>query len=235
VIERQRLSQVLAELKFSMSDLVDPAKAKRLGQMVGVDALVVGTVSDLGNQVDLDARMIEVETNRMLLGAVVTISKDPTVEEMLKRGRQEAVATTPATSPGPAPAARLAPKAVATAEVEGIALELRECRVTGPRVVCAFSVTNSTQRTSDVGFSLQSETYLIDDLGNKITPTELRIGTLVLVGRGGLAAAGHQVPSGMPMRMSVTFNEVSSESRAINVMLGVEYRQAIFRNIPLLR
>lgn len=85
VIERQRLSQVLAELRFSMSDLVDPAKAKRLGQMAGVEAIVVGTVSDLGNQVDLDARMIEIETNRMLLGASVTISKDQVVAEMMTR------------------------------------------------------------------------------------------------------------------------------------------------------
>ena len=59
VVERQRLGQVLAELKFSMSDLVDPAKAKQLGRMAGVEAIVVGTVSDLGNQVDVDARVID--------------------------------------------------------------------------------------------------------------------------------------------------------------------------------
>jgi len=233
VIERQRLNQVLGELKFSMSDLVDPAKAKQLGRMVGVEAIIVGTVSDLGNQVDLDARMIEIETNRMILGATVTISKDPTVEEMLKRGRQETVATTPAMPPGSAPAGRPAPKAVATAEIEGIALELRECRVSGPRVVCAFTVTNNTQRIEEASFNTyESRTYLIDDLGNKITSAEIRIGTLVVrEGNSGL----HQVPPGMPMRMSATFKEVSSESRTINVMLGVAGQQAIFRNIPLLR
>lgn len=41
VIERQRLGQVLAELKFSMSDLVDPAKAKQLGRMAGVEAILI--------------------------------------------------------------------------------------------------------------------------------------------------------------------------------------------------
>lgn len=48
VVERRRLGQVLTELKFGMSDLVDPAKAKQLGRIVGVEALVVGSLSDLG-------------------------------------------------------------------------------------------------------------------------------------------------------------------------------------------
>ena len=86
VIERRRLGQVLGELRFSMSDLVDPNKAKRLGQMVGVEAIVVGSISELGNQVDLDARMIEIETGKMLPGATVTISKDQVVAELLQRG-----------------------------------------------------------------------------------------------------------------------------------------------------
>lgn len=113
VIERQRLGQVLAELKFSLSDLVDPAKAKRLGQMAGVEAIIVGTLSDLGSQVDLDARMIEIETNRMLLGATMTISKDHVVKEMLERGRQESVTVQPmpgtpsVTVPAPGPGGRM--------------------------------------------------------------------------------------------------------------------------------
>jgi curli biogenesis system outer membrane secretion channel CsgG len=87
VVERQRLGQVLQELRFSMTDLVDPAKAKELGRMVGVDAIVVGTVSDLGNQVDLDARIIEIDTSRMLLSASTTVSKDQVVSQLLERGR----------------------------------------------------------------------------------------------------------------------------------------------------
>lgn len=50
VIERRRLGQVLGELRFSMSDLVDPDKAKQLGKMLGVEAIAVGTLSDLGDE-----------------------------------------------------------------------------------------------------------------------------------------------------------------------------------------
>jgi TolB-like protein len=104
VIERRRFGQVLGELKFSMSDLVDPNKAKQLSRMLGVEAIVVGTVSDLGNHVDLDARMIEIEANRMLLGATTTISKDQVVKEMMEQGRETAApASTPGLQPGAQP------------------------------------------------------------------------------------------------------------------------------------
>jgi TolB-like protein len=94
VTERQRLTQVLRELKISMSALVDPEQAKKLQKMVGVDALVVGTITDLGKQVDVDARLIEIEANRMIWSASVTIDKDPTLERLQGTG-QERMAEAP--------------------------------------------------------------------------------------------------------------------------------------------
>ena len=88
VIERRRLGQVLVELRFGMSDLVDPAKAKQLGRLAGVEALVVGSLSDLGNTVEVDARIIEIETSNMLAAATTSISKDDTVKAMQERGRE---------------------------------------------------------------------------------------------------------------------------------------------------
>jgi curli biogenesis system outer membrane secretion channel CsgG len=44
VIERQRLDSVLKEQSLSTSGSFDPATAKQLGKLLGVDALFVGTV-----------------------------------------------------------------------------------------------------------------------------------------------------------------------------------------------
>jgi curli biogenesis system outer membrane secretion channel CsgG len=99
VVERQRLEQVLQELRFSMSDLVDPEKAKKLGNMVGVQAIVVGTISDLGNQVDVDARVIDIETSRTVFSATTTISKDQTVAQLMEQGRTAPVAAAVPGSP----------------------------------------------------------------------------------------------------------------------------------------
>jgi curli biogenesis system outer membrane secretion channel CsgG len=86
VTERQRLAQVLEEMKISMSDLVDPQEAKKLKKMVGVDAIVVGTITDLGKHVEVDARLIEIEANLMIWSANVAIDKDPTLSALLGSG-----------------------------------------------------------------------------------------------------------------------------------------------------
>lgn len=50
VIERQALDAVLAEQNFSNSQRADAATAARLGKLLGVDAIVVGTVTEFGTE-----------------------------------------------------------------------------------------------------------------------------------------------------------------------------------------
>ena len=46
VVERQRLDAVLREQSLAVSGSFDPATAKQLGKLLGVDALFVGTVAE---------------------------------------------------------------------------------------------------------------------------------------------------------------------------------------------
>lgn len=48
VIERQMLDSLLKEQNFSVSDRADPTTACKIGKMLSVDALVVGTVTQFG-------------------------------------------------------------------------------------------------------------------------------------------------------------------------------------------
>ena len=233
VIERQRLSQVLGELKFSMSDLVDPAKAKQLGRMVGVEAIIVGTVSDLGNQVDLDARMIEIETNRMLLGAVVTISKDPTVEEMLKRGRQEAVATpaTPGASPGPG----VTPPATGqVVSVEGFLFQPRGCRKTGGKLACTVAFVNmgNEERQLNVfGQHNRPDSQLIDNRGNQY-PVTVQIGS-----KSSEVWVQEKFVPQLPINVHFIAEQVSDAATHMSVVIGIpEFKKTpVVRDIPISR
>ncbi len=49
VIERAALNKVLAEQNFSNSERADPTTAARLGKVLGVDAIIVGTITQFGN------------------------------------------------------------------------------------------------------------------------------------------------------------------------------------------
>ncbi|MCU0611710.1 MAG: peptidoglycan-binding protein [Candidatus Eisenbacteria bacterium] len=66
VNERVQMDKVLKELKFGLTDLVDPATAARLGKQAGVDCLVMGSVSRAGATVDMDLRLVDTETGEVM-------------------------------------------------------------------------------------------------------------------------------------------------------------------------
>jgi len=66
LLERTRIEALLSELNLSTSGLVDAASAQRLGRILGVQALVLGSFSAVGEMVRIDARFAEVETGRVL-------------------------------------------------------------------------------------------------------------------------------------------------------------------------
>jgi curli biogenesis system outer membrane secretion channel CsgG len=48
VIERKALDTIMAEQNFSNSDRADPSSAARLGKLLGVDAIIIGSVTQFG-------------------------------------------------------------------------------------------------------------------------------------------------------------------------------------------
>src|ERR1700732_4097041 len=48
VIERKALDKILAEQNFSNSDRADPATAAKIGQILGVDAIIMGSITKFG-------------------------------------------------------------------------------------------------------------------------------------------------------------------------------------------
>jgi curli biogenesis system outer membrane secretion channel CsgG len=50
VIERKALDKILAEQNFSNSDRANPASAAKLGKLLGVDAIIVGSITEFGNE-----------------------------------------------------------------------------------------------------------------------------------------------------------------------------------------
>ena len=50
VIERKQLDKILTEQNFSNSDRANPASAAKLGKVLGVDAIIVGSITEFGNE-----------------------------------------------------------------------------------------------------------------------------------------------------------------------------------------
>jgi TolB-like protein len=231
VIERRRLGQVLAELKFSMSDLVDPNKAKQLGRMLGVEALVVGSVSDLGNVVDVDARIIEIETNRMMPGALTTISKDQVVDNLIKGGRSAGGKQDPGVAvvtetppPVPLKGFRYSHKF--------FTMELTNVEVVGDEVKLTLVYTNRTDSRHQ-GNTWQTDinkTYLIDNLGNRYKYT------------GDSFNRSRSFPAQIAEQIWITFGQLRPGASTVNLVLDwltytdpQAHVDVVIRGIPLRR
>jgi curli biogenesis system outer membrane secretion channel CsgG len=50
VIERKALDKILAEQNFSNSDRANPASAAKIGKILGLDAIIVGSITEFGNE-----------------------------------------------------------------------------------------------------------------------------------------------------------------------------------------
>jgi len=66
IVERRLLKKIIDEQKIGASGLVDRDSTARLGRVLGVQTVVSGTVIKLDNSVEINARLLNVETGTIL-------------------------------------------------------------------------------------------------------------------------------------------------------------------------
>lgn len=66
VIERAQLNKVLEETKLSLLGLTDAGNATKVGQMLGADLVIVGSVSETGDMISVSVRAVRVETGEAM-------------------------------------------------------------------------------------------------------------------------------------------------------------------------
>lgn len=89
VIERNLLNKVIEEQKLTLTQLIDPSSVQKLGRILGVDAIVSGTITDLGEKLKVNARIIGTETGDVFAVASTGISKDETVMNLMRMGDEK--------------------------------------------------------------------------------------------------------------------------------------------------
>jgi TolB-like protein/Flp pilus assembly protein TadD len=72
LVERQQLNKAMDEINLGMTDLVaDPAAAPKIGKMVGAGVVLLGSYQVAGDNVRIDARMVDVQSGAILMGETV--------------------------------------------------------------------------------------------------------------------------------------------------------------------
>jgi TolB-like protein len=66
LFERSQLEKILEEQKLGMAGVLDASTAAEIGKGIGVDAIVLGTVTRAGGNIAIDARLIDTETAEII-------------------------------------------------------------------------------------------------------------------------------------------------------------------------
>jgi tetratricopeptide (TPR) repeat protein len=66
VIDRVNVDKVLGEVQLGQSGVLDENKAKKAGKALGADIIVVGNYVKSGNRIRINAKLVEVESHKIL-------------------------------------------------------------------------------------------------------------------------------------------------------------------------
>jgi TolB-like protein len=62
LVERSAIEQVLAEQRFSVSDIANPETAIQLGDLLSADKIIVGDIGKVGQTYSITVRLIDAQT-----------------------------------------------------------------------------------------------------------------------------------------------------------------------------
>jgi len=85
VVERGLLKKILNEQKLGMSGILDEATATKLGKLLGVKIIISGSVLKFQNILEINARIIDVETASIIAAENVESSASVRLQDLVVR------------------------------------------------------------------------------------------------------------------------------------------------------
>lgn len=101
VVDRTHLKSILVEHKLSSTGIIDPQTARKLGQIIGVDALITGTITPFGDSIRISVKVLDTATAKVVSASTANIAKTKAIEELLARGIESAQSFSPQGTPTP--------------------------------------------------------------------------------------------------------------------------------------
>ncbi|MCP1386231.1 FlgO family outer membrane protein [Runella salmonicolor] len=176
VVNQKLLEALLVQNKLTAQGLLEAKNdAAKLGQVSGIDALVYGTITTLGEDIRISISIVKLPTLAVFGYAKSSFSLTNGLKEMLsciEFGTSDR--TTMEKAPGkPAPE-----KTNCTGQnTAGALFSMKECVLNSKSLVCHFVVSNNREDRSDAKFGYNSrETYIITDGGKQYSANRIDIG-----------------------------------------------------------
>jgi len=229
VIEREKMEQVMEELAKSFSGMIDSATAAEIGKMLGVEAVIVGTVADMGDSVDLRARLVDVGKGAAITAAQIAVNKNPTITGLLGSGTRSTVYG------GRSSAPQKGSTTVQEVNAGGLNFKLIDWQKKGEGIIFDLIITSE----QDSNLRLFTErggirTRIFDDFGNEYLASGIQLGNMTLQ----YGEVINRIVTGVPMKAIISFDNFLPQTKIITLLeISCLANNKIFsvqlRNIPI--
>ncbi len=166
IVERRQLNKVLKQLKLSSSGLLDPKYMKEVGKILNVDAIVTGSLTDLGNDIKVNARIISVESAKIISTASTKIPKVGSVATLMSQNSLKVSSSSIRSSSTVTKQTVKKPNGKYFFENEDILIEYKKIQKRGYDVILYVTFFNKKNKPLQVEY-YPKNSYLTDNNGLK--------------------------------------------------------------------
>lgn len=225
VIERQLLNKIIAEQKLSLAGMIDPTSAKKLGKVLGVDAIVSGTQTDLAQGLKINARMLNTETGEIFAVASVEIFKDESVTKLMSEIGSSKEALTDSKLSGVTtnyPPNTKNDLSIKSVKAEGFIFTPQSCKIKEDNIDCTILIENTLEEQKQVYFGLKGNPwltpcYIYDDRRDQYIP-DIKIGKRIF--QGGYSYETQQFVPNAPIAVHFLVKNFNSDSKYITATIS---------------
>ena len=219
IVERQLMNKLLQEQNLSLHGYIDINTEVGIGKVFGIDAIVSGSITDLGNSVKINARLISPESGKVFSVASVKIIKDDTEKKLLAKKSLSTSNTLNTPNVGTTNKNQITDK-------NGLNIEILGAKISNRTVTIKMNLTNTTEDDINfgmvIGFDNKDYTTMIyDDLGNETIIAGIKLGNKFKSFKNSVTqydGASKKVIAGISVNMELTFEKVSSKVTKISLL-----------------
>lgn len=226
VVGRRQLERALEELGLEIANLVEPEQAAEAGAFLHCDAVLVGRISDVGDEVKVTVQLVDVENRRGLDEITALLRKNVVVEDLLRR-KQPIGAERSDHAGADAGSGTDAPGAARWSSITrwGIDFTLTACPAGRPdtslnggtRLYCHLAVTNNPKQQDWIRV-FEAGSYVSDSAG-----IELPLVGVYGLGTDGFYSYSSMLPrSGRPILLVLKFGGSRQLGDVVSVVIRVQ-------------
>lgn len=227
VVERDQLERVLKEQKMGYSGLINSTTAKKIGELFGAEGMILGTVSDFGNDIVINGRLVDVETGNAISASEVELAKTPMIAGMLTVKVEEPPVFSIKKNQKEQHSKQKSRKDSTINQklaIDGYDITLKKCMNQSGYVTCNLLITN---REDDREFILYSKKSRLFDLEGNVSVAK----KVQCANKQGRDIRSRLIKD-IPVKASITFPTVSSDAHGAALIEIASYRYNIqFRNV----